>query len=82
MQGLEFMLCIKKRNGRTYRKQYAPPTSLKLGHNHTVEKNKTKKRPNGDLKPEHKKTINRTTMGPTTEIDSQALTVLRRWSRC
>ena len=43
MYGLEVMLCIKKRNGRTHgrtdarthaqtsQKQYAPPTSLKLG---------------------------------------------------
>ena len=26
---------------------------------------------NGDLKPEHKKTVNRTTMSPTTDINSQ-----------
>ena len=39
MYGLEVMLCIKKRNGRTdarthaqtSQKQYAPPTSSKLG---------------------------------------------------
>ena len=35
MQGSEFMLCIKKRKAPTHerknKKQYAPPTSLKLG---------------------------------------------------
>ena len=35
IHGFEVMLCIKKRDertdGRTTQKQYAPPTSLKLG---------------------------------------------------
>ena len=30
---------------------------------------------NGDLKPEHKKTTNRTSMSPTTDFDSQASTI-------
>ena len=30
---------------------------------------------NGDLKPEYKKTTNRTTITPTTDIDSQASTM-------
>ena len=29
---------------------------------------------NGDQKPDHKKTIKRTTMGPSTDIDSKAQT--------
>ena len=32
---------------------------------------KQRKRLKGNLKPEHKKTTNRTTMGPTTDLDSR-----------
>ena len=36
---------------------------------------------NGDLMPEYKKTINRTKMSPTTDIDSQAAIIRNRWRR-
>ena len=36
---------------------------------------------NGDLKPENKKTTNSTTVGPTTDIDSQAPTIWNRSRR-
>ena len=41
----------------------------------------TKKGTNGDLKPQHKKTPDRTTMGPTTDIYNQAPTLWNRLRR-
>ena len=41
----------------------------------------TNKELNGDQKPEHKKTINRAMMGPTTDIDSQAPNIWNRLRR-
>ena len=43
--------------------------------------NETKKGNKGDLKPQHKKTPDRTTMGPTTDIYSQAPTLWNRLRR-
>ena len=42
---------------------------------------KQSEKPSGDLKPEHKKTIHRMTIGPTTVINSQAPTIWNGFRR-
>ena len=63
----------------TYQISKGSSTSSVKYHSEThIFKNtvmKQSKRHPDDLKPEHKKTTNRTTMSPTTDIDSQASTV-------